>query len=237
MAQQAPVVTPATSMANIADLGERLGRWQERLRNATELQVPTDYPRPIPLKVVEAVSTFELSSKTSRTLLRLALWLQQQEQQQQGGETSEEDDHSASPFTALLAAFAVLLHRYTAEEDIVVGSSSESLNPLVLRLAVGPEDSFLDVLRTTQAAARAAAADEVPFGALMAAYAEAAAGDGAASSSSPADASAAPSLFRVRFFNQTDADADTLRQTTTSGTDFTVLVRQRTTASLRQLHP
>ncbi|KAJ2690928.1 large subunit of alpha-aminoadipate reductase, partial [Coemansia sp. RSA 1285] len=73
MAQQAPVVTPATSMANIADLGERLGRWQERLRNATELQVPTDYPRPIPLKVVEAVSTFELSSKTSRTLLRLAL--------------------------------------------------------------------------------------------------------------------------------------------------------------------
>ncbi|KAJ2607895.1 large subunit of alpha-aminoadipate reductase [Coemansia sp. RSA 1804] len=240
MAQQAPVVTPATSMANIADLGERLGRWQERLRNATELQVPTDYPRPIPLKVVEAVSTFELSSKTSRTLLRLALWLQQQEQQgqqEQGGEASEEDDHSASPFTALLAAFAVLLHRYTAEEDIVVGSSSESLNPLVLRLAVGPEDSFLDVLRTTQAAARAAAADEVPFGALMAAYAEAAAGDGAASSSSPADASAAPSLFRVRFFNQTDADADTLRQTTTSGTDFTVLVRQRTTASLRQLHP
>ncbi|KAJ2011326.1 large subunit of alpha-aminoadipate reductase, partial [Coemansia sp. S85] len=137
-------------------------------------------------------------------------------------------DNTASPFTVLLAAFSVLLHRYTAEEDIVVGSSSESLNPLVLRLAVRAEDSFLDVLQMAQRVSMEAAADEVPFAALMSAY-QADGGE--------ADASAAPSLFRVRFFNQTDADEATLRRTTTQTTDFTVLVRQKSTGSLRQLHP
>ncbi|KAJ2546079.1 large subunit of alpha-aminoadipate reductase, partial [Coemansia sp. RSA 1933] len=121
-------------------------------------------------------------------------------------------------------------------EDIVVSSSSESSNPLVLRLGIKPTDTFIDVLEMTQRVSREAAADEVPFRALMAAMAEEkqqqqrdAAGE--------ADASAVPSLFRVRFFNQTDADDSTLKQTTTLATDFTVLVRQRSTASLRQLHP
>ncbi|KAI8321745.1 L-aminoadipate-semialdehyde dehydrogenase [Martensiomyces pterosporus] len=209
-------------MANIADLNDRLARWQERLRSPTELQLPTDYPRPIPLKVVEAVETFELTPQTSLAVLQLSLGAA---------------DPTASPFTVLLAAFSVLLHRYTAEEDIVVSSSSESSNPLVLRLDVKPTDSFIDVLRTTQRVSREAAADEVPFSALMSAYVAATASDKAQKTESDADANAAPSLFRVRFFNQADADDSTLRQTTTSATDFTVFVRQKSTASLRQLHP
>ncbi|KAJ1798565.1 large subunit of alpha-aminoadipate reductase, partial [Coemansia sp. RSA 2399] len=228
---QLPVLTPAPSTANLTDLSERLGRWQERLRSPTELQLPTDYPRPIPLKVVEAVETFELSAQSSLALLQLALSLQQESDETTASTT---DDHSASPFTVLLAAFSVLLHRYTAEEDIVVSSSSESSNPLVLRLTVKPTDTFMDVLRMAQCVSREAAADEVPFKALMSAYLAATEKEQSASSE---DASAAPSLFRVRFFNQTDADSDTLKQTTTLATDFTVLVRQRSTASLRQLHP
>ncbi|KAJ2320716.1 large subunit of alpha-aminoadipate reductase [Coemansia sp. RSA 2610] len=224
-----PIVTPAPSAANLVDLNERLARWQERLRSPTELQLPTDYPRPIPLKVVEAVETFELSAQSSLAILQLSLSLQQ--------EDAAAADHTASPFTVLLAAFSVLLHRYTAEEDIVVSSSSESLNPLVLRLDVKPTDSFLDVLRMAQRVSREAAADEVPFKALMSAYLAAAAAASTKAQSSEADANAAPSMFRVRFFNQTDADDSTLRQTTTQGTDFTVLVRQKSTASLRQLHP
>ncbi|KAJ2817740.1 large subunit of alpha-aminoadipate reductase, partial [Coemansia sp. 'formosensis'] len=161
------------------------------------------------------METFELSAQSSLSVLQLSLYLQQ-----------HFADSTASPFTVLLAAFSVLLHRYTAEEDIVVGSSSESLNPLVLRLAVAPEDSFLDVLRMAQHVSREAAADEVPFAALMAAY-----------EAGAADATAAPSLFRVRFFNQTDADEATLRRTTTQTTDFTVMVRQKATGSLRQLQP
>ncbi|KAJ1871492.1 large subunit of alpha-aminoadipate reductase [Coemansia sp. RSA 990] len=218
------IMTPAASTANLADLNERLSRWQERLRSPTELQLPTDYPRPIPLNVVEAVEKFELSAQSSLAILQLSLSLEQE----------DENDHTASPFTVLLAAFSILLHRYTAEEDIVVSSSSETSNPLVLRLDVKPADSFLDVLRMAQRVSREAAADEVPFKALMTAYLAAAESSRA---QGEADANAAPSLFRVRFFNQTDADDSTLRQTTTQATDFTVLVRQKTTESLRQLHP
>ncbi|KAJ2107681.1 large subunit of alpha-aminoadipate reductase [Coemansia sp. RSA 922] len=212
-----PVLTPQASTADLSEVSSRVSRWQDRLRSPTELQLPTDYPRPIPLKVVEAMETFELSPLSSLSVLQLSLYLQQ-----------HATDNTASPFTVLLAAFSVLLHRYTAEEDIVVGSSSESLNPLVLRLAVKSEDSFLDVLQMAQRVSMEAAADEVPFAALMSAY-QADGGE--------ADASAAPSLFRVRFFNQTDADEATLRRTTTQTTDFTVLVRQKSTGSLRQLHP
>ncbi|KAJ2782353.1 large subunit of alpha-aminoadipate reductase [Coemansia interrupta] len=217
-----PVITPAASTTDIAELGARLARWQERLRSPTELQLPTDYPRPIPARMVEAVSSFELSGPSSVSLLQLALYLQQQQQD------DSSSDSTASPFTVLLAAFAVLLHRYTAEEDVVVGSSSESANPLVLRMSVKPSDTFLDVLRTAQSVAQEAAADEVPFDALMQAM---------AGGAREADATAAPALFRVRFFNQTDASDSTLRLTSTAGTDFTVLVRQRQTESLRQLHP
>lgn len=40
----------------------------------------------------------------------------------------------AKPYTIVLAAFAVLLHKYTREEDMLLGSSSSNFNPLVLRM-------------------------------------------------------------------------------------------------------
>ncbi|KAJ2003021.1 large subunit of alpha-aminoadipate reductase [Coemansia thaxteri] len=218
------------SAVEVGDISERVTRWQERLRSPTELQLPTDYPRPIPFKVVEAQETFPLSASASLAVLQLSMYLQQH---------AQEGDSTASPFTVLLAGFSVLLHRYTAEEDIVVGSSSESSNPLVLRLAVKATDTFMDVLQMAQRVSREAAADEVPFSALMAAYQqeqreeEREAGEHAGE----ADARAAPSLFRVRFFNHTEADEGTLRRTSTATTDFTVVVRQQSTTSLRQLHP
>jgi L-aminoadipate-semialdehyde dehydrogenase len=55
-----------------------------------------------------------------------------------------------SPFTVLLAAFVVLLHRYTGDEDIVVGSSSAAANPLVLRIGLSAEDKLEDVIRKVQ---------------------------------------------------------------------------------------
>ncbi|KAJ1942512.1 large subunit of alpha-aminoadipate reductase, partial [Linderina pennispora] len=197
------VSTPATSLANIADLPGRLTRWQTRLSSPTELQLPTDYPRPMPLKVVEAVDTFELPAASSLSVLQVSLGLQQM--QEEKGEKP-----TASPFSVLLAAFAVLLHRYTAEEDIVVGSSSETLNPLVLRLDVKAENSFVDVLQMVERVSQEAAADEVPFPALMAAMAK-----------GVEDANAAPALFRVRFFNQADTDSETLQKTITAATDLT----------------
>jgi L-aminoadipate-semialdehyde dehydrogenase len=55
-----------------------------------------------------------------------------------------------SPFTVILAAFVVLLHRYTGDEDVVIGSSSSAANPLVLRVRLTAEDTLEDVIRKVQ---------------------------------------------------------------------------------------
>ncbi len=51
----------------------KLKRWKKRLENLTEIQLPTDYPRPSPLQVVEAVQTLELPKKTVYNLLALGI--------------------------------------------------------------------------------------------------------------------------------------------------------------------
>jgi hypothetical protein len=57
-----------------------------------------------------------------------------------------DDDKGAEPFHILLAAYAILLHKYTNETDICIGSSSASFNPLVLRLSVTENDTFEQVV-------------------------------------------------------------------------------------------
>ncbi|KAJ1930682.1 large subunit of alpha-aminoadipate reductase [Tieghemiomyces parasiticus] len=216
----APAATDA-ALGTAADFTDRLARWEQRLQRPTELVLPTDYPRPVPLKVVEASHTFDLPDPACLALLQLSL----NQSAGNGTSTSTEADEPASPFTILLAAFAVLMNRYTSEEDVVVGSSSPSGNPLVLRLGVRPEDTFLDVIANVQRVEREAVADEVPFAALLGVLTTA------------SETSQAPSLFRARFFNQTDTTAATLDQTVSSNTDLTVFITQRSTASLRRLLP
>ncbi|KAJ1678964.1 large subunit of alpha-aminoadipate reductase, partial [Spiromyces aspiralis] len=228
-----PDIAPALDPV---ELESRIARWRDRLTSPTELQLPTDYPRPVPLKVVEGVEEFTLPESAGLAVLQLSLALQQQ---QQRGRQAPDDQTTASPFTVLLAAFAVLLHRYTAEEDIVVGSSSESSNPLVLRFNVKPSDTFLDVLRTVHNVEAVAARDEVPFDQLVTNLLGDA-GDAVATSSSTSgygESKTPSSLFRVRFFNQTDTNETTLRKTISAATDLTVIIRQKSTESLRKLHP
>ena len=67
----------------------------------------------------------------------------------------DEDDlavaNRPSAFHLLLSAFAVLLHRYTGETDLGIGSSSASAkNPLILRLLVDPSDPFGAVVKNIQ---------------------------------------------------------------------------------------
>jgi L-aminoadipate-semialdehyde dehydrogenase len=124
-------------------------RWKTRLANLTELQFPTDYPRPLPLQVIEAERTLALPDRTCLALLQLSLSLTQ-ENVVEGNEDEcsvATSPSAVTPFTVVLAAFAVLLHRYTSEEDIVLGSSSSSCNPLVLRLRLCGSDSFESVVR------------------------------------------------------------------------------------------
>ncbi len=86
--------------------GERLlGFWKEQLRGDLPLlNIPTDRPRP-------SVQTYRGSTET--------IWF--------GDELSDQvkrfcEQHGVTVFTALLAAYYVLLYRYTGQKDIIVGS-------------------------------------------------------------------------------------------------------------------
>ncbi|CAG8442262.1 2035_t:CDS:10 [Ambispora gerdemannii] len=157
----------------------RLARWKKRLQNLTEIQLPTDYPRPLPLQVVEAVQTLHLPEATAYAVLQLSISLsfssnhtKNQNEIPNNNDTDKNKNIAApkrhpSPFTILLAAFAVLLYRYTGDEDITVGSSSDSRNPLVLRLAINPADTFANIVQRVEQIEQEASADEVPFHLLL----------------------------------------------------------------------
>lgn len=121
-------------MVNATDYQDRLKVWHARLNNTTDLLVPTDYPRPLPARVVEDVQTLELSEQTLLSILQLSLGIQLK-------------DGHPTPFTILLATFAILLQRYTGDEEFAVGTSSASGNPLVLKLNVDPQQPFNEVVK------------------------------------------------------------------------------------------
>src|ERR1043165_7409473 len=121
---------------------ERLERWKQRLRNLSEIQLPTDYPRPFPLKVVEAIKILQLPETAALAVLQLST--------PSLNITDVFNRGNPSPFIILLAAFTILLYRYTGVEDITVGSSSDSRNPLVLRIPINPTDTFEQVVHKVQ---------------------------------------------------------------------------------------
>lgn len=121
-------------------LQQRLQAWRARLQNLSDLLVPTDYPRPLPPQTVEEVETLELSEQTLLSILQLSLKMP-------GAHGS---DQHPTPFSILLTAFAVLLQRYTGDEEFAVGSSSPSNNAHVLKLSVDPLHTFEQVLSMVQ---------------------------------------------------------------------------------------
>eukprot|EP01103_Thecamoeba_quadrilineata_P013305 TRINITY_DN3657_c0_g1_i1.p1 TRINITY_DN3657_c0_g1~~TRINITY_DN3657_c0_g1_i1.p1 ORF type:complete len:1414 (-),score=278.17 TRINITY_DN3657_c0_g1_i1:31-4272(-) len=210
-----------TKTSPLVDRTNKLGRWKQRLANVTEFQLPLDYPRPLPPRYVEGRLETTLSEFTSIDLLTLSV-------AHRVGSSNVPRKLPASPFLLLLSGFAVLLHRYTSEEDIVVGSSSNSCNPLVLRLPVTGTSTFKEVVENTYRVESEASQDEVPFTDLFEALYPPA---------SRADV-APPPLFRVRFFNQMDTDASTLTQTATSVNDLTIVLRTAPDSnSLRSPYP
>ncbi|PVU90289.1 hypothetical protein BB561_004937, partial [Smittium simulii] len=217
------------------EVSRRLELLCKKLDSPNEILLPTDYPRPVPLKVVEATEEFILPQNLSMAVLQLILF-NQNLSNASNTTSAHPDDVSATPFTVLLTAFVVLLYRFTASEDIVVGTSSESSNPLVLRLKVSPTDSFLDVMQNVKNIEREAYENQVPFEDLIKAVAQQLTDKGLAKASD-AENAALYSLFRVRFFNAMDTTESVLRQTISQSTDLTVFISQESTISLRQLAP
>ncbi|HET8891758.1 MAG TPA: amino acid adenylation domain-containing protein, partial [Candidatus Angelobacter sp.] len=129
-------------------LQQQLGYWQEKLAGAAEsLDLATDYSRPNIQGFAGATHVFTLDAQLTGQLKSMA--------QQQGG----------TLYMVLLAAFKILLHRYTGQSDICVGSpianrqygETEGLvgmfvNTLALRSQVESEDTFPALLPRVKAA-------------------------------------------------------------------------------------
>src|SRR5207245_4157334 len=86
-------------------LGPLLAYWKQRLQDASAvLELPIDHPRPPVQTYSGALQTMVLSQTLSRDLQELAA------------------KENATLFMVLLAAFKILLARYTGQDDIVVGT-------------------------------------------------------------------------------------------------------------------
>jgi len=204
-------------------LDDRLARVLARLQNLPSISLPTDYPRSLGThKLIAAAHFPELSEQTSLSLLKLAVHSEDED-----GDEDETDTQSNRPsaFHLLLAAFTVLLHRYTGDTDILIGSSSAAAHdPLLLRLSIDPSDPFWAIVRRVQYVEKEAESDVVPFEEITR---ELAKGRDEGGVDAP--------IFRVRFFDETDAPENFVRSTSLTS-DLTVFVtRQTVSATSREL--
>ena len=205
---------------------DRLARVVDRLQNLPSISLPTDYPRSLGVnKLIEAAHLAELSEQTALSLLKLALYT---ENGDTDGDEVDTQVQRPSAFHLLLAAFAVLLHRYTGDTDLVIGSSSASArNPLVLRLSVDPTDPFWAVVRRLQQVEKEAEADALPFDVITRALNKNK--DEASEASNP--------LFRVRFFDATDEPEDSFIRSTSLTSDLTIFVTRPPASTRASIAP
>lgn len=146
-----------------AVLEKQLSYWREQLKDLTVLELPTDRPRPAIQRFRGAQVVFFMTEAVTKKLELLC---------QRAGSTL---------FMTLLAAFQVLLQRYSGQDDIVVGSpiagrittEIESLigffvNTLVLRTDLSGNPTFLELLaRVREMALNAYAHQDIPFDKLV----------------------------------------------------------------------
>ena len=137
--------------------------WKERLTGVSTLELPTDRPRPAVQTLVGDYLPFELSEPLTEALKVLA------------------NDEGATLFMTLLATFQLLLHRYTHQQDIVVGSpiagrqqqETEGLigffvNTLALRADLSDDPTFRELLAQVRATTLGAYAyQDLPFEKLV----------------------------------------------------------------------
>jgi amino acid adenylation domain-containing protein len=138
--------------------------WRAQLHGAPAiLELPTDRPRP-PVQTFDgAVQAFRIGSDVTDGLRRITR------------------DENASIFMVLLAAFSVLLSRYSGQDDIVVGTPTANrndadvekligffVNTLLLRVNLDGNASFSELVRRVRdVALDAYAHQQLPFERLV----------------------------------------------------------------------
>ncbi|MEH2159122.1 amino acid adenylation domain-containing protein [Nostoc sp.] len=144
-------------------LEKQLSYWQKQLDGISMLNLPTDRPRLAVQTYQGARQPLQLSKSLSKALLALG--------QQEG----------VTLFITLLAAFQILLYRYTQQEDIAIGSPIANrnrseiegligffVNSLVLRTDLSGNPTFRELLsRVKEVALGAYAHQDLPFEKLV----------------------------------------------------------------------
>ena len=137
----------------------QLAYWRERLHDAPVLELPADRPRPPGQSFRGAMEKLALSKGSTAALKALGA------------------RERASLYMTMLAVFAVLLHRHSGQDDLVIGSVTAGrkrpevesllgyfLNPLALRLDCADDPTFQELLaRVRDVVLDALANDDVPF--------------------------------------------------------------------------
>jgi hypothetical protein len=141
------------------NLNNKLRYWKQKLQGVTPLELNTDYVRPTVMGSKGAVEAFSIDKDLSRNLLELS--------QKQG----------TTLFMTLLAAFKVLLYKYSSQEDICIGTPIANrtqqelegligffVNTLALRSKVNANGSFIEFLQEVKTTVLGAYEhQEVPF--------------------------------------------------------------------------
>ncbi len=137
--------------------------WRKNLADVPDLQLPTDRRRPLAPSYAAGTESIELRTHLATSLKALA--------KQEG----------VTLFTVLLAAFKVLLSRYSGQEDVTVGSpfahrnrtETENLlgyfiNPTALRTKLDGDPTFRETVRRVRDTALGAHQhQDVPFEMLV----------------------------------------------------------------------
>jgi len=144
-------------------LAEHLAYWRQQLADAPQLELPTDRPHPAVQTFNGAAISFALSKDLSTALGALS---------RHAGTTL---------YMTLLAAFALLMSRYSGQTDVVLGSDTANrtrvetegligffVNMLVLRLNLEGNPRFTELLRRVREVSLGAYAhQELPFEKLV----------------------------------------------------------------------
>jgi amino acid adenylation domain-containing protein/non-ribosomal peptide synthase protein (TIGR01720 family) len=144
-------------------LDKKLEYWKDKLQGIAPLQLPTDFPRPAVWVPTGTIKSFRINKELSDQLQLLS--------QKQG----------CTLFMTLLAAFKVLMYRYSGQQDICIGTSlagrqqkeTEDLigffiNIVALRSNVNGDNSFLNLLQAVkETTLEAFEHQEVSFGKVV----------------------------------------------------------------------
>jgi len=101
------------------ELTKKLDFWIEELKGVEVLELPTTYPRPATQSYQGKRVSFNIDADTTQKLNALT------------------QKHGATLFMTLLSSFSLLLHRYSGEDDIVVGSPIANRNNSEIENLIG----------------------------------------------------------------------------------------------------